>query len=480
MSGIQGFYQFYYDFWDTYFIARNMVATIPGSWFNQKYPVGYTLLLKFISGNGSPVLPAIILNSMIGATIVFICGYAFKKLLSKPAFLFCSAALALYPTLFHYFTVGGGDPGAVLFFAAGSAMICIALFEQNRSSLPFFIAGLLMGTAALFRYHVLPAALLFLIIFTIIYRPYFRQFLIAVLALWIAYLPQIVVNLASGHGPFETQFSPMNAYDLMYSLSWHQTITFDMPKSALTIIEQAPWLFIQKYLKVLVSFSPCYLPQIAAYFLEKDKNKRQFLLAASIFSFLYFIIFSTFTSGRQGLIILPIALLCTGILIESLILRLGTMTQKRVFSVVLTAIIVVLIFKDFQKIHRRAAHYSVYKKAETALTSAGCKSAQEIFTPQFSFYLPSLPPYVPYYNDVTPYRETYKFKDEYPRFPVKGGDDFITSCREHGVRFLIMSCSCKQPAPIFSEIYRQKHKNFELIFKHGPIKIFKLRFELTS
>jgi hypothetical protein len=453
-----------------------MVASIPESWFNQKYPVGYTLLLKFISGNGSPVLPAIILNSMIGATIVFICGYVFKKLLSKPAFLFCSAALALYPTLFHYFTVGGGDPGAVLFFAAGSALICISLLEQNRSYLPFFIAGLLMGTGALFRYHVLPATLLFLIIFTVIYRPYFRQFLIAVLSLWIAYLPQIIVNLVSGHGPFETQFSPMNTYDLMHSLSWHQAINFDMPKSAFAIIGQAPWFFIQKYLKVLVSFSPCYLPQIAALILEKDKNKRQFLLAASIFSVLYFFFFSTFTSGRQGLIILPLALLCTGFLIESLILRLGTVNKKRIISVFLTTIVIVLVFKDYQKIHRRVAHFSVYKKAESALISDGCKSAREIFSPYFSFYFPALPPYVPYYNGGTPRWSIYKFDDEFPEFPVKSENEFITTCRGHGVQFLMISCNCKQPSPFFSEIYIQKDEKFELIFKHGPIKIFKLRF----
>lgn len=175
VSSFQKFYQFHNDFWDVFFVARTMVATDTASWFNPQYPVGYTILLKLISGGGSPVLPAIALNCIFAVAIILICGYFFRALLTKPVFLFCLSTIALYPTLFHYFTVGGGDPGSVLFFGSGSALLFISIIQNNRAFTPFILSGLFMGIGALFRYHALPATLLLLVIFALFYRSYLRN-----------------------------------------------------------------------------------------------------------------------------------------------------------------------------------------------------------------------------------------------------------------------------------------------------------------
>jgi hypothetical protein len=473
VSGFQNFYQFHNDFWDVFFSARNMVATDTASWFNPQYPVGYTLLLKLISGSGSPILPAIILNCIFGGFTILACGYFYKQFLSKPVFLLCLSTIALYPTLFHYFTVGGGDPGSVFFFASGSALLFLLTFQNNHKFSPFFFSGLLMGVGALFRYHVLPAALLLLFTIAILYKSYFKNILVSGFAVMFAFLPQIIVNLVSGHAPLETLFSP-NLYGLMYSLNWFHTSSLDLPKSAMLIIAQDPMLFIQKYLKAFLSYSPYYTPQLIALTVGQEKESRRFCYAAALFSALYFSFFSAFISGRQGLILLPLAILCAGLSIDNLILRFPAINRGKFFPVAAIAVILLLTFKDFRKVQGRVYKSLEYKKAELTLINEQCTNVRQVFSTDFTFYLQSIYPHVFYFNGGASRWDTYNFNEEYPEFPVNRLEDFLISCRKRGVIFLVLLENCDQLSPFFAEIYTQKKDGFSLLYDSGQLKVFKI------
>ncbi|MBN1601991.1 MAG: hypothetical protein JW915_10300 [Chitinispirillaceae bacterium] len=474
VSAFQKFYQFHNDFWDVFFVARTMISTDTATWFNPQYPVGYTFLLKLICGNASPILPAIILNCIFGGIIILVCGYFYKKLLSKPVVLLCLSTIVLFPTLFHYFTVGGGDPGSVFFFASGSALLFISIIQNNSKLSPFFFSGLLMGAGALFRYHVLPATLLLLVIFGLLYRSYLKHLLITGCALGIAYLPQIIVNLASGHAPMETQFGPMNVYDLMYSISWYQTITLDLPKSVFDIIAADPFLFLQKYLSAFISFSPYFAPQLIAFIIVKEKKRKQFCGVAALYSILYFLFFSAFTSGRQGLIILPLAILCTGILIESILSRCTDPKWKKAIPFAAIVIILLFIYKDFRKVQERYNRSSVYKQIENTLNSEHCKNVREVYSTDFSFYLPSHYPFIPFFNGGAPRWGTYKFNDEYPEFPVHTYDNFVNECRKRGVRFLVLTNNSNLLSPFFADIFSQKKEGVSMLFESEKLRVFKL------
>lgn len=473
VSGFQNFYQFHNDFWDVFFSARNIVSTDTASWFNPQYPVGYTLLLKLISGSGSPIQPAIILNCIFGGFIILVCGYFYKQLLSKPVFLLCLSTIALYPTLFHYFTVGGGDPGSVFFFASGSALLFILIFRNNHNFSPFFFSGLLMGVGALFRYHVLPAALLLLFTIAILYKSYFKNVLFCGFAVITAFLPQIIVNLVSGHAPLETLFGP-NLYGLMYSLNWFHTSSLDLPKSVMLTIAQNPMLFIQKYLNAFLSYSPYCAPQLIALTVVQEKESRRFCYTAALFSVLYFSFFSAFISGRQGLILLPLAILCAGLSIDNLTIRFPSIIKRRIFPVVAIAVILLLSFKDFRKVQGRVHKSLVYKKADLTLINKKCTNVKQVFSTDFTFYLQSIYPHVLYFNGGASRWGTYKFNEEYPEFPVNRLEDFLLSCRKRDVYFLVLLENCDQLSPFFAEIYSQKKDGFSLLFDSGQLKVFKI------
>lgn len=473
-SAVQGFYQFHNDFWDIFFVTRHMVASLPESWFNPQYPIGYTLLLKGITGTGSPVFPAIIFNIAVGMAITTICSYFFFQILPKQIAILCIALEITFPTFFHYLTVGGGDPGSALFFASGSFLVFFSIFNNIKKYLPFFIGGFLMGSGALFRYHVLPAVLLFIVIFIIFNKQFIKQLFVCGFAAGIAYLPQITVNIASGHAPLETQFGPMNVYDLMYSMSWYQTITLDLPKSVFSVIAMDPLLFIKKYFLAFASFSPYFLPQIIATIIVADRKKRYLCLTLSIYSVLYFTFFSAFTSGRQGLILLPIAILCTGFAIESIMARFPVLQKKGILAFITFIIICFFTFKDFRKVQTRSADFLKYKQIESLLIAENCSSVREVFSTKFQFYLSKSYPFITYFNGGAPRWGTYKFNDEYPEFPVKTFDEFMDACQKRGVRFLVLTNNSEQLSPFFDEIFFQKIDGFSLLFDDPALKVFKI------
>ncbi|HEX2958836.1 MAG TPA: hypothetical protein VHO70_18520 [Chitinispirillaceae bacterium] len=470
----QGFYQYHNDFWDIFFVTRHMVASLPVSWFNPQYPIGYTLLLKCITGAGSPVFPAIIFNIIVGMAIIIICSYFYFQLLPEKLSYLCIAILATFPTLFHYLTVGGGDPGSVLFFASGSFLVFVSVLNNNKKFLPFLFGGFLMGSGALFRYHVLPAVLLYIVIFVIFNKLFFKQLIVSGFGVAIAYLPQIIVNLSSGHALLETQFGPMNVYDLMYSMSWYQTITLDLPKSVFAIIAQDPLLFIKKYFLAFASFSPYFLPQIIAAIAATDKKKRYLCLTLSTYSVLYFTFFSAFTSGRQGLLLLPFAILCTGLTIESTIARFPILRKKGIPVLAALTVISIFIYKDSRKVQARSADFIKYKKIESVLIAENCNNVREVFSTKFQFYMPRLYPFVTYFNGGAPRWGTYKFNDEYPEFPVTTFKEFMETCRKRGVRFLVLTNNSEKLSPFFGEIFYEKVEGISLLFDDPVLKVFKI------
>lgn len=480
---IIGFHQLHNDFWDNYFIARHLDLNDNQTWFNPQYPILNYLFLRLISGNGYPVPAAVISNILFGMVLLLAAGKFYQKMMSAGFAITSVIALSLYPVCFHYFNVGGGDPASVTLFSLGLAVLITSIVKTTEPKWYFaLLAGVCMGAGALFRYHVFVGSAIALFSALLVYRRQWKIILIASVGVGIGYCPQWITNVITGHKLFETQFGPMNVYDLMYKLSWYHTVSSDMPGNVLQIIAQNPLLFVKKYLLALLSFCEYYFPPILAFLIVKDTVKRKISLLIALWTIIYFGLFSATTSGRQGLIVLPFTILCWGFIIESIWYKLPakiTGISKVKFTTIIA--LIVISFFSFQNMKKIAFRYVLetrYNKIDNYLRDAGCSNVKEVFSTDFDLYFKNMPFFITHFNGGAPRWGTYKYNEEYPEFNVNSQSTFYNDCKMRGVKFLILNTNCDKLAPFLGEFYSGKvvvNDNFQYMETIGKLKIFAVK-----
>jgi hypothetical protein len=454
------FQQYHNDFWDVHFVASRMTASDRASWFNPQYPIGYTVLLRGLGAWGSPVVPSILMNLFFAFCTLSIASRVFARFLSAPAAFGATLALCVFPEFYRYANVGGGDPGAALFFTAGSALLAFALYgtgsgEESGAGM-FFGAGVLLGVAALFRYHALVGSALLGIALLAVYPRYWKQGLFTVAGILLAYSPQWAVNVLSGHRLMETQFGPMNVYDLMHGINWYRVTGLRLPESVTAIVAEDPALFLRKYAGALWSFKLAYLPLISAAVLERDPRKRRFFLALSLWVILYFVLFSATTSGRQGVLVAPWACLGLAATFQRLWGLRGAGFRGSFSAgarpVAVSALGLLLLahclYRDVLWTSKRAELRDDRVALEDILRRSGAARANKIFTSDFDLYFTTLPGPIPYFNGGAPRLGTYGYNAAFPEFPVDSPAAFVETCRRLGVRFVVLhdaSADLSQP-----------------------------------
>jgi hypothetical protein len=469
VAALHGFYQLHNDFWDVYFAAGLLVPGDPGTWFNPQYPIGYTLLLRLLSAGGSPVMPAILANILFGAAALAVSARLFRLVLPAGWTLFSLVTLSVFPPFFQYANAGGGDPGSVLLFTAGAALAFRELvlsphrFDPGR----FFLAGLLMGGAALFRYHALVGGALWAAALLAAYPRQWRAVLLLAAGLCAAYVPQWTVNLLAGQGLLETQFGPMNVYYLMHGIDWYRTGSLELPGSVTAIIAEDPGLFLRRYAASLWSFKQAWLPPLLAVLLVRDAVRRRAFLAVALWTGAYFALFSATTSGRQALLALPLSMMALGASLAVLAARLAepsarwSAVPRRAGWLALGAVVAALpalhLYRDAQWLERRGALRDDARTIEAALKTEGVTRATEAFTSDYDLYFRGLPGYVPYFNGGAPRLGDYwynrKYGEAFPEFPADPPEAFVAACRARGVRFVVLDDAGRSLSPAFAALH---------------------------
>ncbi len=464
------FQQFHNDFWDNYFISSRFTGMDRQTWFNPQYPVGYCLFLKAIMGRGLPVPPAILANIFFGCLLLLTCTVIYEKILPAKHALPSLILLSLFPLNLHYWSVGGGDPGAVALFTAGAAVILWRIGKtEPQPAFPFFAAGILMGLAALFRYHALVANGMMALALVSIHPRKWKQLFILTIGICAGYSPQWFVNLATGHGLLETQFGPMNVYYLMHGINWYRVTGLHLPHSTLSIISADPALFFAKYFRAFLSFYPAWLPALFAATFERSPERKGIARVIAVWIFIYFALFSATTSGRQMLLTLPLAFLSIGMSLRIISekfteLSLSSRSHTR-FPVIAILVLLMLAFhvrRDFQMLERRSVQKDTWVSIETFLRQQGCSRAGEIFSNSFDLYFRKLPNYIPYFNGGAPRWGTYLYNETFPEFPVDSLSTFVVACRKRGVRYVILDSDCNNLSTNLGRIYSHPPVSGEL------------------
>lgn len=478
-----GFHQQHNDFWDSVFIARHLTLHDLQSLFNPQYPIGYTFFIKTIGGPGLPVTPAIIANCIFAGLMLLALCLLLRKFIPGKAAAAAVILLALFPRMFHYCTVGGGDPGSVAFFTLGAFLILstIADHSGNVRWSRLLFGGMFLGLGALFRYHVFVGGVLFLLALCLVYRKSWLQLAIAGIGLCIAYSPQWSINLLTGHGLFKTQFGPMNVYDLMYSLNWYRSTSLDLPSSVMTIILADPMLFARNYALAFLKFSPFWIFPLLALIATKERVLRNLCAAIFLWALAYFALFSATTSGRQGLLIMPLTFFSIAVLLREAWLYAKTnataTAQAMKFAIPLLSLCALAAFcqRDIHKIVVRSHEHAACDAVENLLRSRGCTTVNQVFATDYDIYFKDMPPYTLPSNGGAPRWGTYGVKEELPEFPVDTLGVFAKACRERGVRFLVLTREAEKYSEALGRLYdSERLEDFTLIEKIGRFSVFEV------
>jgi hypothetical protein len=451
------FQQTHNDFWDVYFIARQMTWADKVSWFNPQYPIGSCLFLKGIMGSGPPAVPAILANILFAAFTLGFSQSLYRKFMPRGLAIFSAGALALFPEFFFYANAGGGDPAAVAFFAAGAGLLFYAFADPARSRSAWFhtSAGYLIGLAALFRYHALVGGGMLLLALFVVFPRHWKSLALAAAGTAAGYCPQWIVNFAAGRGPLETQFGPMNVYDLMYGLNWYRITELKLPGVA-ALISADPGRFLARYLPAFWAFKQAYGPPVLAALLEKNRPRRNMFRALALWTLIYFAAFSATTSGRQILLPLPFSMLALGVSLHLLWARFSVLPPRAraaLAAACLAALPALSVWRDVSAARDRARHRDAYLAIESHLRENGCSRASQIFSTDFDMYFRALPPLIPYFNGGAPRLGTYRYNEEFPEFPVDGEEAFVSACRRRGVRYVVLNANGRRLSAFLGDVY---------------------------
>jgi hypothetical protein len=238
----------------------------------------------------------------------------------------------------------------------------------------------------------------------------------------------------------------MNVYYLLYGINWYHVSDLQLPGSAYSLIAGDPLLFLKQYLLSFWSFKQAWLPPLVVLLLEKDPHRRKLFRAVAVWIFLYFLLFSATTSGRQVLLALPFSFLALGACLRILGENgagLPGFSGRRIRLAALASFGALLLalygIRDLGILETRIRHRDAFQSIEAHLRKNGVTRAGEIFTSDFDLYFRSLPPYIPHFNGGAPRLGTYRYNQEFPEFPVDSVGEFLLACRARGLRYVVLT-----------------------------------------
>jgi hypothetical protein len=331
--------------------------------------------------------------------------------------------------------------------------------------------GISMGVAALFRYHVLVASVLFLAAFFIFMDKERKMTVVCGISLVVTYLPQVAVNLATGHGPLET-FYALNVYNLVYGLDWAHMDKYVPLPSVQTIILGAPLLFIIHYLKAMPELLVFAIPPII-YGMLASPERKKIGYACAAFCILYALFFGVGSSPRAVLLLIPLSLL----FLIKVLFTVGLPFRIRRIALVLTLLCGCLFLaKDARKVLFFKEQRDMYRKMEAFFIANGVEKAQEVYDTDCSIYLSKLFPYIPLTNGGWARIGVYRYSDFFPELNVSSIDSFYADCLRHHVRYVVFNDDASMLAQFCHDIFTGKivEARFPLVLTIGEDKVFRV------
>lgn len=485
ISRYTNFYVPLNDFWGNVFMAKHIEFYNPASNYNGFYPIGYGILLSLFS-SFNLVIVGFIINILFGIMLIASTAILSSHILGKTWGIIYMISVSFQPLVFHYILTPGSDIGCTTFTTIGGML----LLAQDRVSkkihkdFSYIISGLLFGFSALLRYHGLVLAFSFFVSAILINRQPLRFFVCFFLSFIIAYSPQILTNVLSGHGPFETSQS-FNVFKLIHGINWYNTSKIHIPQSIITVIANAPKGFITAYTGFMGKQLYLIIPSLICTFVLKDYLGIKYSIVLNITFIIYILITSMGGSIRGTLPLLPFFIFSIIMLTKYGLERIreGFNKDKLMLSLALVSVIFFACFysllwlkNNLIDIKDRAFWGKSFKLIEEVLVkNEGVTNPKQIFTTSFDLYFLTLKSHRPISNGDWERYDLHGYNQEYPEICTDSIDIFLDDCRKDSISHLVIDKNANKLLSELGDLYEQKYKHnqLQLIANISGLKIFK-------
>jgi hypothetical protein len=362
------------------FQAEHLSTADPQSFYNGFFPIGYPLTLKalLLFGRQHIDVTGVLLNLALSFGLI----YCLIKLLATADLKGLWLILAVTITIFLPEMVRGVLTLRPDFIVAGLATGAFLSYQRNR----FDLAGLLLGSACLFRTHAL-ALVIAVTIVTVICHGW-KDALKCLLFAFPFVALQGLINLFSGETFFASSQS-FNIAKMIYGADWRQE-QLQSP-SALDIILQHPAAFLHAYVSHLLTEWYILIPLIAGIAIRSTRE-------LALIALLYFLAVGLGGSPRGSLPIQPIAVFC----VVGAMLYFLRSSKLLSSSAIPIAGIFLIAVGGSAMLYRSAtgagARIERYERLAEKLELQSEDDAKRVLSDDFAMYFPRLANATPYVN----------------------------------------------------------------------------------
>jgi hypothetical protein len=210
------------DFWGVLYYARNLSLAERASLYNGFYPIGYPLLLKLFPADG--VIQAAFVSNVLLAGLLLASTAGLISL--RDSFVAVAATgvgLLVHPLVVRYANTPGPDIGASAFVSCAVYFLWRDGFlgkDPPAHRMSGIVSGVFLGLASLWRSHAIVISVAIILSYVLVMGPralWSRREI--VLAFAFVYSLQVITNILSGHGPFETA-QKFNIYKTFNGIDW--------------------------------------------------------------------------------------------------------------------------------------------------------------------------------------------------------------------------------------------------------------------
>lgn len=490
------------DYWNILYYGRHMTLSQPESLYNGFYPFGYAFLIGQMPF--TYVLPlSFVLNALLAGLLVASVSTLISHSDSIPATLIACYSAVAAPFVYQNAITLSPDIGAAAFtafavllltkdwlapvmnFSVPQTLVCDP--DKLKFVVLPILAGVSLGLSFLWRTHAIVSILAILIGYFLLagirpLRP--RLWMLGSLAATAGL--QVVVNLLSGHGAFETG-QDFNLYKFFNGVDWtHPPAPADIQGFSLVqTIADDPARAWDLYRPSFFYFLSHTWAAALAFLLSPKGRFARFSLFSLIFIVLYAVPISLSDSARS-----PVILMCVYLASVAVLLAVFIETAKKFLpSIPRLEWIVFIIFiaAGFRPFYNWAvydigitraavAERKVLTVIEQTLISNGMTSPEQVFADRYDFYTPNTMPYRARQIGNWSAGWVWGYADEFPELPNDSWESFAAACREQGVRFLVLSQNSHYRGEIFPPIYNDEAQiealGLRFIGQRGKMRLY--------
>jgi hypothetical protein len=471
------------DFWALLFQSSRFDWSHLDSFKNGFFPPGYGVFLSLIGGK-HVLANAYYASLSFAAGTLLVTYWATERVTTSAAALAAAALTAFYPLNFSLMMTSGPDIGCVFMLWTAFCLLHVGISsEEGRTrAAAGWAAGLLFSVAILWRYHALVYASCALIaVFCVTRGPLDWR---AGLGVGVALLVLASLSLLPGFSEQLARAQAFNVWKALHPVNWYH-----MPRNVPQTVGAVVWPEHSAFVRVYWEFNRPYLwllvpPLIAA--LVARERQRHIAVSILVLELLYLPVVGIGFSPRGVALIIPATMLCVGLLIGEIQLRLSSVLPPPLAAALPLVILTGFFARPWWNenrgfIHASIAGYEWRRDVELELRAQGVKHPLQVFSDaglHFVLYPgPGWYSYLTRGNGGWPRLDMYDLERLAPEFRTDSLAGFVEDCQRSGITHVVLSPTSGALLPELAHVFsgQRFHPNLQYTSTVRGLKVFALQ-----